>query len=250
MIIYFSGTRNSEFCAKRLSSALGDECINAGEYMKKDKKGDFISEKPFVFVCPTYAWRIPHIFERFIRESRFDGEKNAYFVMTCGDDAGNAGVFNKKLCTEVHLNYMGTAEVVMPENYIAMFGVPDEEESTDIVKKALPVIENIAGVIARCDYLSEKKANIADKLKSTVVNTAFYALCVRSKDFYVKDSCISCGKCERLCVTNCITMKDGKPRWGEGCSHCMACICSCPVEAIEYGKKSVGKRRYICENIN
>lgn len=28
------------------------------------------------------------------------------------------------------------------------------------------------------------------------------------------------------------------------CMHCMACICSCPVDAIEYGKKSVGQPRY------
>ena len=30
----------------------------------------------------------------------------------------------------------------------------------------------------------------------------------------------------------------------ENCTHCMACICYCPAEAIEYGKKSLGKPRY------
>ena len=250
MIIYFSGTRNSACCAKRLAAALSDECINAGEYIKKNEKGAFTSEKPFVFVCPTYAWQIPHIFEKFLRGSFFSGNCEAYFVMTCGDDTGIAGVYNGRLCDELCLNYMGTAEVVMPENYIAMFGVPDEEESRDIIKKAQPVLDNVAAAISKGEYLPEKKANIADKLKSTVVNTAFYALCVKSKDFFVKDSCISCGKCEKLCVTNCISIKDGKPVWGKGCTHCMACICSCPAEAIEYGKKSVGKRRYLCEDIN
>ena len=29
-------------------------------------------------------------------------------------------------------------------------------------------------------------------------------------------------------------------------SGCMACICGCPAEAIEYGKKSRGKPRYQC----
>ena len=27
-------------------------------------------------------------------------------------------------------------------------------------------------------------------------------------------------------------------------AHCMACICYCPKEAMEYGKKSKGKLRY------
>ena len=31
---------------------------------------------------------------------------------------------------------------------------------------------------------------------------------------------------------------------GKNCTHCMACICYCPKEAIEYGKKSKGKPRY------
>ena len=43
-----------------------------------------------------------------------------------------------------------------------------------------------------------------------------------------------------------LEIKDGRPVWNGNCTHCMACICNCPVEAIEYGKKSVGKRRYLC----
>ena len=35
-----------------------------------------------------------------------------------------------------------------------------------------------------------------------------------------------------------------KPVWGGNCTHCMACICRCGVESIEYGKKSLGKPRY------
>ena len=46
------------------------------------------------------------------------------------------------------------------------------------------------------------------------------------------------------CPTNNIVIQNGKPVWGNNCTHCMACICRCPAEAIEYGKKSVGKPRY------
>ena len=45
-------------------------------------------------------------------------------------------------------------------------------------------------------------------------------------------------------ATNNITLQTGKPVWGQNCTHCMACICYCPAEAIEYGKKSLGKPRY------
>lgn len=43
---------------------------------------------------------------------------------------------------------------------------------------------------------------------------------------------------------NNIHLENGKPLWGKNCTHCMACICYCPKEAIEYGKKSRGKPRY------
>ena len=45
-------------------------------------------------------------------------------------------------------------------------------------------------------------------------------------------------------------IKDNKPIWGKDCTHCMACICYCPVEAIEYGKKSVNKFRYNFDKIS
>ena len=43
---------------------------------------------------------------------------------------------------------------------------------------------------------------------------------------------------------NNIRLENGKPVWGKNCTHCMACICYCPKEAIEYGKKSKGKPRH------
>ena len=94
MIIYFSGTRNSECFARSLAATLDDECINSAEYIKKKEKGSFTSQKPWVFVCPTYSWQIPHIFEKFIKQSSFSGNGKAYFIMTCGDDVGNAEAYN------------------------------------------------------------------------------------------------------------------------------------------------------------
>ena len=78
------------------------------------------------------------------------------------------------------------------------------------------------------------------------VNPAFYSFFVKDKKFYVKDSCTGCGLCEKLCPMNNVKLMNGKPVWNGGCTHCMACICSCPQAAIEYGKISAGKPRYLC----
>ena len=47
-----------------------------------------------------------------------------------------------------------------------------------------------------------------------------------------------------ICPLNNIHLENSKPVWGKNCTHCMACICYCPKEAIEYGRKSKGKPRY------
>jgi flavodoxin len=100
MIIYFSGTGNSKYCADMFAKKLGDEVIDAFGYIKNGIAGEFISGTPWIFASPTYAWQIPHMFEDFIRAANFDGNKDAYFVMTCGSDIGAASEKLAELCKE------------------------------------------------------------------------------------------------------------------------------------------------------
>ncbi len=248
MIIYFSGTGNSSYCAKKISGFTEDIITYSNPLIKRGEKGSFVSEEPYVFVAPTYSWQLPHVFTAFLKRSSFEGNKNAYFVMTCGDDIGNAGKYNKAICESIGLVYKGTAAVKMPENYIAMFDVPEKSESLKIIENTEKELAEISKTVADGGILTCDNGGIAGKLKSGIVNTLFYKLCVSAKAFRADGKCISCGKCERLCPTNAVKMLDGKPVWGEGCTHCMACISYCPAEAIEYGKKSVGKRRYTVES--
>lgn len=251
MVIYFSGTGNSKYCADMIASELGDEIVDSFGYMKNGIAGEFISGKPWIFVAPTYCWQLPHIFEDFIRAANFDGNQDAYFVMTCGGEVGNAGAYIEKLCKEKGFNYRGLLEVVMPENYIAMFDAPCEEEALRIINAARrPIKKGVAAIKEEKDF-PPIKPKLVDKLKSGPTNPVFYSMFVKAKAFYVTDSCVGCGKCSELCPLNNIRIVDGKPVWGNNCTHCMACICKCPTEAIEYGKISKGKPRYKCvEYIN
>lgn len=246
MIVYFSGTGNSRYCAQMLAAGLGDQLIDAFHFIRDGITADLCSMRPWVFVAPTYGWQLPHIFADFLRVGSFMGCKSAYFVMTCGSETGSAGAKNKALCASKGFDYRGTLEVVMPENYVAMFPVPDAAESEKIKRAARPVVDGGIDCIRKDKPFPAHKASAVDKLKTNVANPLFYAFCVRAKQFYAAASCVGCGKCERGCPLNNIRLKDGKPIWGDACTHCMACICGCPTEAIEYGKHSRGKPRYQC----
>ena len=246
MIIYFSGTGNSRYCAHMLSKLLNDDWLDAAGYIKNGIAAELISDKPWVFVGPTYAWQMARIFSDFIRSGTFNGNDRAYFVLTCGGDIGNAGKPLSILCSEKCFRYMGTLEVVMPENYVAMFPVPDEEKSAAIIAAATPVLERSAESIAQSSPFPIEKTGFLDKLKTGPINQGFYKFYVKADDFFSTDKCIGCGKCVDACVLNNIRLESGRPFWGTSCTHCMACICGCPAEAIEYGKRSQGKRRYFC----
>ena len=130
-----------------------------------------------------------------------------------------------------------------------MFGAPTPAEAKKIVKDAEPAIACTIACIKAEQSFPVPQNNLYDRFMSGPVNPIFYQFFVKAAAFRVKDACIGCGQCVKNCPMNNITLRDGKPVWGKDCTHCMACICYCPTEAIEYGKKSVGKPRYHFEQL-
>lgn len=216
------------------------------EKLRKEDFSEINSKNPWVIVTPTYAWRIPNILREWLKRTNLSGNPNIYFVMTCGGSIGNAGKYLKSLCADKDMNYFGCFEVVMPENYIALFTTPSKDKALKIIAEAEKIIDKATFAINNGEQFPNISVTTADKLNSGVVNNIFYPLFVHAKKFYATDACISCGKCVKVCPLNNIHIKNSRPIWGKACTHCMACICRCPKEAIEYGRHSKGLVRYNC----
>lgn len=182
-------------------------------------------------------------FQEYLLAAELSGNQNAYFVLTCGSDIGNAGEGAVALCKEKGLHYCGVLEVIMPENYIAMFPIPSSKKSDRIIRKAIPGLLEAAAQIRLGAPFPIHKANLFDRLKSGFVNDIFYRKFIKADPFYGKSNCNGCGLCVKACPLNNIDLIGSRPVWG---THCMACICGCPAEAIEYGKHSRKKPRYQC----
>lgn len=247
MVLYFSGTGNSRYVAGRVARALGEPLCSLNERIKAGDYSPVETGERLIVVTPTYAWRIPRLVGDWLQKTKFPGAKRVWFLMTCGSEIGNAEKYNRALSREMGLSYMGTAQVVMPENYIALFRVPGVEESRQIVTRAEPDIDRAIAALAAGEAFAPPRNNLYDRVVSGPVNPVFYALVVKDRAFAAGATCTGCGRCAQLCPTNNIVLRSGKPVWGGNCTHCMACISYCPTEAIEYGKKSVGKPRYRLE---
>lgn len=246
MILYFSGTGNSAYAAKRIAKGVADEALDLFEKIRANDFSELHSERPLIFAAPTYAWRLPRIVQNWIERTPFSGSRDVYFVLTCGGSIGNANRYLARLCRKKGWNYLGCMGLTMPENYIALYPTPTREEAAEIIDRAEPEIDLAIRRIKAGEPFPEAKPSITGALNSGVVNPLFYPLIVHSRKFRVTDSCVSCGKCAGVCPLGSIRMVEGKPVWSGSCTHCMACICRCPQEAIEYGSRSAGQPRYVC----
>ena len=244
MILYFSGTGNSQWAARRLAEALDDEVVSINCIMKEGTSAPLRSRKPFVFVAPTYAWRLPRVVDRWIRGASFAGSNDAYFVLTCGGSVGNAAAYAQKLCAGVGLRFRGLASVLMPENYLALYDTPDEAECRALIERAKPRIDEVADLVRRGEPLPEEPVTAKGRFRSGPENALFYPVLVHDAKFVATDACTACGTCVRRCPLNNIALAGGKPAWNGSCTHCMACIAGCPTRAIEYDQKSKARHRH------
>ena len=249
MVLYFTGTGNSRFAASIISSICDDELVSINSIMRQRIEDPYIaqysftSDKPFVIVCPTHCWRVPRAVEQFIEDSRFVGSSKIYFFLTCGSNTGAAEDSARELCAKIGMEFGGLSSAIMPENYIAMFKVPSYDEAQGCIRAAVSKIESCARLINVEKTISDSNKG---NTKLSKLNPYFYRFFVKDKAFHSTEACDRCGLCEKICPAVNIKISDkGIPSWSGNCIHCMACINSCPKQAIEYGRRSHGKRRYL-----
>lgn len=188
MILCFSGTGNSRYLAKRLAEALQDEKVDLNAKIRAKDHSPMSVKGDVIVVAPTYAWRIPKIVSDWISKTELLSVKRIWFVMDCGKEIGNAAKYNRLLAEQKGLNYMGTAQIIMPENYIAMFDAPKTEKAKKIVEEAEPAITNAIERIRAGQPFPAPRNNLYDRFMSGPVNPIFYR-------FFCKSQGVSGGEC-------------------------------------------------------
>ena len=244
MVFYFSGTGNSRFVARNIARALGQEAFDITTYTKTTEKPEFTDTGVYVFVCPSYMSAPARAMTDFVEWAVFPSVIKAYFIVTCAASMGITPRVTSELCGKKGMKYMGSAQIEMPQNYIALFTTKQVEDNIDIIEKAETEIDRISDLIKKGEVLETKKIGSVEYSVTKWVRDVYYKDFMKTTKFRATDKCIACQKCVKVCPLSNITMKDKKPSWGKKCTHCMACINQCPVDAIEYGKGTAGKPRY------
>jgi len=247
MIFYFSGTGNSYYAACELSKGTKEEIVDIALAMK-NKEFDYRlrpGEKAG-FVFPVYFYGIPTIVAEFIDALSLKLNENTYLyaVMTCGGSIAGADQLLRTHILKNGYSLSACFDLPMVDNYVLMYELSSPSVQKIKLEKADQNLLKIEKKI-----ISEEKEGYTSTVFGKITTQLIYPLYKagrKTAKFNVDDHCTSCGLCEMNCPEKAIVLEEGKPVWvKEKCVQCLACINACPVEAIQYGKSTKKRRRYV-----
>ncbi len=249
MIFYFSGTGNSQYCAQELAKSLGEKAISIPDVMRTDLPSHAFSlseNETIGFVFPIYAWAPPKIVLDFIARMKFDRPASYTFSLsTCGDEEGASTSRLRAALLQREMTLDSSFTLTMPNNYIISFDVDSPEIERQKLQKASERLLFISDVlISRKQDVTMLIPGRFPSFKTAVINPLFQRYAIRTDKFYATDACTKCGLCVRICPVGTIRLTD-TPVWGQACTQCLSCINRCPSHAIQFGKGTKKRGRYI-----
>lgn len=250
MILYFSGTGNSLYIAKKIAEKLNDHIISIADLVCAEQYELPVEQDETIgFVYPVIACAPPDIVTNFIKKVHFRGytDNYIYSVFNCAGTPEYTSRIIKKTAEKAGITISGFYNVLMPGNYITK-------------KKHLPP-EKVQEYLEHCDEkveeithgVKQKLSNYQNEKHSYLLSYGLHKLAVleKTEKFIFGDACVHCGKCVDICPMKAITMIGSKPSREENkCAFCLACVNVCPTRALQIGNKTQGNPQYINPHYN
>lgn len=249
-IYYFSGTGNTLHLAQELGKRFPEaELISIVSAMRSGQLQS--SAKTVGLLFPIYNLSLPDVYAHFLEQVDLS---SAEYIFALSSRFCLERVFtglDKRLARQgKSLN--AAFSVALPDNYLPMFDVPPQEEIDQMETALQKKMDEMQRIITRREAALQK-----DDLPLKIVSAILYPLANTymgkfrlpgmKNAFYADQTCTGCGICQNICLTERITLVDGRPQWDQDieCFTCFACLCYCPKEAIQLkGRKTEGKPRY------
>ena len=242
-IYYFSATGNSLWIARSLARGLDPcELVPMARIWRCEHIRAPAGAVGFVF--PMYFYGIPDIVERFLTRFEPDSADYLFAVVTRGGAAGcslqRVGDLLAARGRELDVGFY----VDMPGNLITLHDALPKDKQQKVLAEAERKVGKIIGVIARRGRKGERDKPLVKKIALGKNRSFLEGVHGKDAAFNVDRDCISCGFCARICPMENILMAAGRPHWQHQCQQCLACLNWCPKGAIQYRRRTEGRKRY------
>ena len=249
VIYYFTGTGNSLQIARGLSQLMDETTIHA---ISNTTDMD-LSAEGIGFVFPVYLWGVPDIVLQFIQKIKRSNQDKYYFaIATYKSQPGDViGQLQRKM-RKKGMRLSAGFTVPMPGNNIIFYDL----ESISVQESKLNGSQTKLSEIARSIQSRQNIVPTVSIVERLLFSGLLHSLLTRTfqnsdKQFWIEEAaCNKCGICAKVCPVANIKFSDGHPEWQHNCQQCQACINLCPSKAIQHGKTTKNRKRYINPTIS
>ena len=238
-IIYcYSGSGHCLNMAKSIASYLGDTDIVMMRAFPV--KTDATEAKRVGFVFPCYGGGLPGHVEEYIKAIKIAPGAYKFAVEQF---AGYMGCGLHKIDEIVGLDYWNYISNHSTCIWLMPHGLCFPPTSKEVAQQRIDRKAMEVGAAVMAMTKSGKKP--PEKAVFALESKAFSQLHPkRARKFTVRDACIGCGTCARVCPQGNIKLENKKPTFGTNCIGCLSCLQFCPKEAINMGKITEMRERF------
>jgi len=258
LILYFSGTGNTEFVAQYIKKHLSCDMFEIELFPLELFKSENISKyDTLIFGFPVYAFDIPVFIQEYLEDIPITKTKYVFIFCTKALSSGIALKHTIEIFNNLGYNPLGYADVKMPGSDGLAFLRKDSTMARKVTNRDFSKIEGVDDLVSRIKEVTnasedsdvkrfylEIDSNIFFRLCSGIMKNIFPVMekWIKRK-FWADKNCVKCKKCETICPAKNIKVNE-KVYFGNNCYLCMRCVHQCPKEAIQIGRKTIGKFRW------
>lgn len=246
MIIYFSATGNCKYLATRLAKALDQEIYSMVDLIREER---YEFEKDLIgIISPTYYWGLPSLVKEFLEKTRLKSSYT-YFISTYGTTPGASDTMAKRALKSNVIDAFYS--VKMADTWTPIFDLSTEEKIEKFTKNTEVEIDQVIKRIESREKNKKMSPRTPAFLVDLFAQPLYNSKTRLTSNFYVEDTCIACGLCEKKCPVEAIKIEENRPVWiKDKCVMCLGCLHRCPKFSIQYGKNTKKHGQYTNPNVS